>query len=66
MIGGTGVTSAIKAIKGQKQPSYIEAPVLGVTTKLANDWLAGKSSPPAALKADILQRLKNAKSGNCS
>ena len=66
VIGGTGVTSAIKAIKGQKQPSYIEAPVLGVTTKLANDWLAGKSSPPAALKADILQRLKNAKSGNCS
>src|SRR5437763_3849678 len=57
IIGGTGVTSAIKAIKGQKLPSYIEAPVLGVTTKDANDWLAGKSSPPAPLKADIMQRL---------
>jgi ribose transport system substrate-binding protein len=66
VIGGTGVTSAIDAIKGVKQPKYIEAPVLGVTTKLANDWLAGKSSPPAALKADILQRLKNAKAGHCS
>jgi ribose transport system substrate-binding protein len=65
IIGGTGVTSAISAIKGQKLPSYIEAPVLGVTTKLANDWLAGKSSPPAALKADIMKRLQNAKTGHC-
>ena len=47
-------------------PKWTVAPVIGVTTKLANDWLAGKSSPPAALKADILQRLKNAKSGHCS
>jgi ABC-type sugar transport system substrate-binding protein len=65
IIGGTGVTSAIKAIKGEKLPGYIEAPVLGVSTKDANAWLAGTSSPPAALKADIIQRLKEAKSGHC-
>ena len=65
-IGGGGVTSAIKAIKGEKLPKWTVAPVIGVTTKLANDWLAGKSSPPAALKADILQRLKKAKAGKCS
>jgi hypothetical protein len=39
--------------------------VLGVTTADANNWLAGKSSPPAALKADIMQRLQQAKSGKC-
>lgn len=65
IIGGTGIDSAIKAIKGQKLPSYIEAPVLGVDTQDANAWLAGKSSPPAALKADIITRLKQAKSGHC-
>jgi ABC-type sugar transport system substrate-binding protein len=66
VIGGGGVTAAVKAIKGQKLPKWTVAPVIGVTTKLANDWLSGKSSPPAALKADILQRLKNAKAGKCS
>jgi ribose transport system substrate-binding protein len=66
IIGGGGVISAIKAIKGQKLPAFSEAPVVGVTTKLANDWLSGKSSPPAALKADLLKRLKDAKAGNCS
>jgi ribose transport system substrate-binding protein len=66
IIGGGGVTAAIKAIKGEKLPKWTVAPVIGVTTKLANDWLAGKSSPPAALKADILERLKNAKAGKCS
>jgi ribose transport system substrate-binding protein len=66
VIGGGGVTAAIDAIKGKKLPKWTVAPVIGVTTKLANDWLAGKSSPPAALKADILQRLKNAKAGKCS
>jgi ribose transport system substrate-binding protein len=65
IIGGGGVTSAVAAIQGKKLPKYIEAPVLGVTTKLANDWLAGTSSPPAALKADIVQRLQEAKSGHC-
>jgi ABC-type sugar transport system substrate-binding protein len=65
IIGGTGIDSAIKAIKGQKLPSYIEAPVLGVSTQDANAWLAGKSSPPAALKSDIITRLKQAKSGHC-
>ena len=65
IIGGTGVDSAIKAIKGEKLPGYIEAPVLGVTTADANSWLAGKSSPPAALKADIMKRLQEAKSGHC-
>jgi ribose transport system substrate-binding protein len=65
VIGGGGVTDAIKAINGEKLPSYVEAPVLGVTTKLANDWLAGKSQPPANVRADILRRLKEAKSGHC-
>jgi len=66
IIGGGGVTAAIDAIKGKKLPTWTVAPVVGVTTKLANDWLSGKSSPPAALKADIVQRLKNAKAGKCS
>jgi ribose transport system substrate-binding protein len=66
VIGGGGVTAAIDAIKGKKLPKWTVAPVIGVTTQKANDWLAGKSSPPAALKADILQRLKNAKAGKCS
>jgi ABC-type sugar transport system substrate-binding protein len=65
IIGGGGVTNAVAAIEGKKLPKYIEAPVLGVTTKLANDWLAGKSQPPAALKADIMKRLQEAKSGHC-
>ena len=65
VIGGGGVTNAIAAIQGKTLPKYIEAPVLGVTTKLANDWLAGKSQPPAALKADIMKRLQEAKSGHC-
>ncbi len=65
IIGGDAVTNAIKAIKGQKLPTYIEAPVLGVSTPDANNWLAGKGSPPAALKADVIQRLKQAKSGHC-
>jgi ABC-type sugar transport system substrate-binding protein len=66
VIGGGGVTAAVDAIKGKKLPKWTVAPVIGVTTKDANNWLAGKSSPPAALKADILQRLKNAKAGKCS
>src|SRR5262245_54418107 len=66
VIGGGGVTAAIDAINGKKLPKWTVAPVIGVTTQKANDWLAGKSSPPAALKADILQRLKNAKAGKCS
>jgi ribose transport system substrate-binding protein len=65
-IGGGGVTAAIDAIKGKSLPKWTVAPVIGITTQKANDWLAGKSSPPAALKADILQRLKNAKAGKCS
>jgi ribose transport system substrate-binding protein len=65
IIGGGGVTNAIAAIQGKTLPKYIEAPVLGVTTKLANDWLAGKSQPPAELKADIMKRLQEAKSGHC-
>ena len=65
IIGGTGVTSAIKAVQGQKLPGYIEAPVLGVNTADANAWVTGKSSPPAALKADIVKRLQQAKSGKC-
>jgi len=65
IIGGGGVTNAVAAITGKKLPKYIEAPVLGVTTQLANDWLAGKSQPPAALKADIMKRLQEAKSGHC-
>src|SRR5262245_251143 len=65
-IGGGGVTAAVDAIKGKKLPKWTVAPVIGVTTKDANDWLAGKSSPPAALKADILKRLKDAKAGHCS
>jgi ABC-type sugar transport system substrate-binding protein len=65
IIGGSGVTSAISAIQGKSLPKYIEAPVLGVSTKDANNWLAGKSSPPAALKADIMKRLQEAKSGHC-
>jgi ABC-type sugar transport system substrate-binding protein len=65
IIGGTGVTSAIDAIHGKKLPAYIQAPVLGVTTADANNWLAGKGSPPAALKADIMKRLQQAKSGHC-
>ena len=65
IIGGGGVTNAVAAINGKKLPKYIEAPVLGVSTQLANDWLAGKSQPPAALKADIMKRLQEAKSGHC-
>jgi ribose transport system substrate-binding protein len=65
IIGGTGVTSAIKAVQGQKLPTYIEAPVLGVSTADGNAWLAGKSSPPANVKADILKRLQQAKTGKC-
>jgi ribose transport system substrate-binding protein len=66
IIGGGGVKAAIDAINGKSLPKWTVAPVIGITTKLANDWLAGKSSPPAALKADVLQRLKNAKAGKCS
>jgi ribose transport system substrate-binding protein len=66
IIGGGGVTAAVDAINGKKLPKWSQAPVIGITTKLANDWLAGKSSPPAALKADILKRLKDAKAGDCS
>ena len=43
VIGGGGVTAAVDAIKGKKLPKWTVAPVIGVTTKLANDWLAGKS-----------------------
>ena len=66
IIGGGGVTSAIDAIKGKKLPKWSQAPVIGITTKLANDWLTGKGSPPPALKADLVKRLKDAKAGNCS
>jgi ribose transport system substrate-binding protein len=65
IIGGGGVTAAVDAINGKKLPKWSQAPVIGITTKLANDWLSGKSSPPAALKADILKRLKDAKAGDC-
>ena len=44
---------------------YVEAPVLGVSTADGNAWLSGKSSPPANLKADIIKRLQQAKSGHC-
>jgi ABC-type sugar transport system substrate-binding protein len=66
VIGGGGVQSAIDAINGKKLPKWSKAPVLGISTKQANDWLAGKGSPPAPLKADVIQRLKDAKAGNCS
>jgi ribose transport system substrate-binding protein len=65
VLGGLGITNAVKATKGQALPSFIEAPVLSVTTTLANNWLAGKGQPPAALSADILKRLREAKSGHC-
>jgi ribose transport system substrate-binding protein len=65
IIGGTGVTSAIAALQGKSLPKYIEAPVLGVSTADGNAWLTGKSSPPANVKADIIKRLQQAKSGHC-
>ena len=65
VLGGLGITNAVKATQGQTLPGFIEAPVLSVTTTLANNWLAGKGQPPAALRADILQRLREAKSGHC-
>ena len=65
IIGSQGVISAVSAVQGKTLPKYIEAPVLSVTTKLANAWLAGTSQPPAKLRADIMRRLKEAKSGNC-
>jgi hypothetical protein len=61
-IGGGGVTAAVDAIKGKKLPKWTVAPVIGITTKSANDWLAGKLVPAAARRR-ILQRLKNAKAG---
>ena len=57
IIGGGGVTAAVDAIKGKTLPKWTVAPVVGVTTKLANDWLAGQElaaggaegrHPPAA------------------
>ena len=65
MAADTSVISAVSAVQGKTLPKYIEAPVLSVTTKAANDWLAGKAQPPAKLRADIMRRLKEAKSGSC-
>ena len=66
VIGGGGVTAAVDAIKGKKLPKWTVAPVDRRDDEARERLAVGQGSPPAALKADILQRLKNAKAGKCS
>jgi ribose transport system permease protein len=65
VLGGLFIDNAQKAARKETLPKFIQAPTLSVTQDLANAWLSGSAQPPAALKADILQRLKQSKSGKC-
>ena len=67
ILGGLAITNAVKATKGQSLPSFIEAPVLSVNTTNAKQWVAGKDTSmiPAALRANVVQRLQQANSGHC-
>ena len=62
-MGAQMVQSAIASTQGKKLPKITPAPILGVTTDYARALLSGKVKPPANLA--ILQKLRDAKSGNC-
>jgi ABC-type sugar transport system substrate-binding protein len=74
VIGSLAVTTAEDASAGKTLPKVtgaghvlpsLEAPVLAVDTVRAKAWLAGLASPPALVRASIMKRLKEAKSGKC-
>ncbi len=75
VIGSLAVTTAEDIAAGKTPPKVtgagrvlpsLEAPVLSVDTPRAKAWLAGLASPPALVRADIMKRLKQAKSGKCT
>lgn len=74
VIGALAVTTAEDIAAGKTVPKVtgagrvlpsLEAPVLSVDTARAKAWLAGLASPPELVRADIMKRLKQAKSGKC-
>jgi ribose transport system substrate-binding protein len=74
VIGALAVTTAQDLAAGKTLPKVtgagrvlpsLEAPVLAVDTARAKAWLAGLASPPALVRADIMKRLRDARSGKC-
>ncbi len=65
-IGSIAVQTAHDIADGKPVSKFVEAPVLSVDLARATAWLAGTAEPPALVRADILRRLKEAKSGSCA
>ena len=74
VIGALAVTTAEDIAAGKTLPKVtgagrvlpsLEAPVLSVDTARAKAWLAGFAKPPELVRADIMKRLRQAKSGKC-
>lgn len=74
VIGALAVTTAEDISAGKTLPKVtgagrvlpsLEAPVLSVDTARAKAWLAGFAKPPELVRADIMKRLRQAKSGKC-
>jgi ribose transport system substrate-binding protein len=65
VIGSIVVTTAEDIAAGKPVTKFVEAPVLSVDTARARAWLAGLATPPTLVRADIMRRLKEAKSGKC-
>lgn len=74
VIGALAVTTAEDIVAGKTPPKVtgpgrvlpsLEAPVLSVDTARAKAWLAGLAKPPELVRADVMKRLRQAKSGKC-
>ena len=65
VIGSISVQTAHNIADGKPVTKFVEAPVLSVDQARATAWLAGTAKPPVLVRADILRRLKEAKSGSC-
>jgi ribose transport system permease protein len=65
LMGSIMVDKALLAIKGKKLPAVTPAPIASVSTPIAKQLLAGKGQGkvPAALRAPLITKLKEARAG---
>ena len=74
--GSLLISTAADVLDGKDVPPEIRAPVMSVTTETANAWLDGSAKPTEddvelggatleAVTADIMERLEQAKAGDC-